>query len=76
MKALIIIDVQNDFLKGESLEVPNSNDVIDPINEIINNYSIVVATKDWHPLDHVSFVSNHPGKKIGDIIKVKRLVIL
>ena len=73
MKALIIIDVQNDFLKGGSLEVPNGNDVIEPINEIINNYSIVVATKDWHPLDHVSFASNHKGKKIGDVIKINNL---
>ena len=73
MKALIIIDVQNDFLKDGSLEVPNGNDVIEPINEIINNYSLVVATKDWHPLDHVSFASNHKGKKIGDVIKINNL---
>ena len=73
MKALIIIDVQNDFLKGGSLEVPNGNDVIEPINEIIRNYALVVATKDWHPLDHVSFASNHPGKKIGDVVKVNNL---
>ncbi len=73
MKALVIIDVQNDFLKEGSLEVPNGNDVIEPINEIINNYSIVVATKDWHPLDHVSFAPNHQGKKIGDVVKVNNL---
>ena len=70
MKALIIVDVQNDFLKNGSLEVPRANNVIEPINQIINNYSLVVATKDWHPLDHVSFASNHPGKKIGDVVKV------
>ena len=40
MKALIIIDVQNDFLKDGSLEVPNGNDVIEPINDIINNSNI------------------------------------
>ena len=73
MKALVIIDVQNDFLKDGSLEVPNGNDVIEPINDIINNYSIVVATKDWHPLDHVSFASNHKGKKIGDVVKINNL---
>ena len=50
MKALVIIDVQNDFLLHGSLEVPNGGDVIEPINEIISNYTLVVATKDWHPL--------------------------
>ena len=73
MKALIIIDVQNDFLKDGSLEVPNGNNVIEPINEIINNYSIVVATKDWHPLDHVSFASNHKEKEIGDVVKINNI---
>ena len=70
MKALVIIDVQNDFLLNGSLEVPNGNDVIEHINHIIENYALVVATKDWHPLNHVSFASNHPGNKIGDVIKV------
>ena len=73
MKALVIIDVQNDFLINGSLEVPSGNDVIEPINEIIGNYTLVVATKDWHPLDHVSFASNHLGKKIGDVVKVNNL---
>ena len=71
MKVLVIVDVQNDFLINGSLEVPNGNDVIEPINEIIKNYALVIATKDWHPLDHVSFASNHLGKKIGDVVKGK-----
>ena len=73
MKALVIIDVQNDFLINGSLEVPNGNDVIEHINHIIENYELVVATKDWHPLNHVSFASNHPGKKTGDVIKVNNI---
>jgi len=73
MKALVIIDVQNDFLVNGSLEVRSGNDVIEPINEIITNYALVVATKDWHPLDHVSFASNHPGKKIGDVVNVNNI---
>ena len=70
MKALVIVDVQNDFLINGSLEVPRGNSVIEPINQIIMNYSLVVATKDWHPLDHVSFASNHPGKRVGDVVKI------
>ena len=73
MKALVIIDVQNDFLLNGSLEVPSGDDVIEPINDIISNYTLVIATKDWHPLDHVSFASNHLGKNIGDIIKVNNI---
>ena len=73
MKTLVIIDVQNDFLKNGSLEVPCGNEVIKPINQIMKNYELIVATKDWHPLNHVSFASNHPGKKIGDVIKVDNL---
>ena len=73
-KALVIVDVQNDFLINGSLEVPGGNDVIEPINEIIENYELVVATKDWHPLDHVSFASNHPDKKSGDVVKINDIV--
>ena len=73
MKALVIIDIQNDFLINGSLEVPSGNEVIEPINEIVKNYALVVATKDWHPLGHVSFVSNYPGKKIGDVVKVNNI---
>ncbi len=73
MKALIIVDVQNDFLIKGSLAVHGGNDVIEPINQIIKNYAHVIATKDWHPHDHVSFATNHPGKKIGDVVKAGNL---
>ena len=73
MKTLVIIDIQNDFLKNGSLEVPYGNEVIEPINQIMKNYELVIGTKDWHPLNHISFASNHPGKKIGDVIKVDDL---
>jgi len=70
MKTLVIVDVQNDFIKGGSLEVPEGQNVIEPINNIIKDYDLVIATKDWHPKDHVSFASNHKDKNIGDVIKV------
>ena len=70
MKTLLIVDIQNDFLPGGSLEVKDGDKIIDPINEIMDDYDHIVATKDWHPADHVSFVDSHIGKKVGDIIKV------
>ena len=70
MKTLLIVDVQNDFLPGGSLEVKDGDKIIDPINEIMDDYDHIVATKDWHPADHVSFVDSHIGKRVGDIINV------
>lgn len=66
--ALIIVDVQNDFLPGGALAVPGGDEVIPVINELTKHFDIVVASQDWHPENHKSFASNHPGKKPGDII--------
>ena len=73
MNALILIDIQNDFLSGGSLEVPKGDEIIDNVNFIMDNYNIVVATKDWHPKDHISFASNHKNKNVGQIIKINNL---
>lgn len=70
MNALLIIDVQNDFLLGGALPVPKGNEVIPVINAIQRDFSRVLATKDWHPLHHVSFASTH-GKKAGESVVVK-----
>ena len=70
MKTLLIIDVQNDFLPGGSLAVPEGNLIIERINSIMENYDLIVATKDWHPKNHISFASSHLDKKVGDSIKV------
>jgi len=61
-KALIIVDVQNDFCESGSLAVPGANEIIEPINKLIQSasYSLVVATQDWHPASHVSFKENNP----------------
>lgn len=69
-KALIIVDVQNDFCKNGALEVPNGNEVIPYINQLIKNtqYDEIIATQDFHPADHKSFASNHSNKKIGELI--------
>lgn len=66
MKTLVIIDVQNDFMPGGPLEVPQGNMIIPVINKIENYFDLIVATQDWHPADHRSFASNHMYKKPFD----------
>ena len=68
MKALILVDIQNDFLPGGALAVPKGDEVIPVANRIAPRFDLVVATQDWHPRDHGSFAANHPGKKVGDVI--------
>ena len=68
MKALILVDLQNDFLPGGALAVPHGDEVIPIANELQQKFELVLATQDWHPQDHGSFAANHPGKKPGDRI--------
>ncbi len=68
MKALIIVDLQNDFLPGGALPVPHGDEVIPLANELQRHFELVLATQDWHPPDHGSFAANHKGKKPGDRI--------
>jgi nicotinamidase/pyrazinamidase len=73
MKTLIIIDVQNDFIPGGSLAVPEGDQIIPVINAMLPNFELVVATQDWHPSTHKSFASNHPGKEVFDKIELHGL---
>jgi nicotinamidase/pyrazinamidase len=68
MKALIIVDVQNDFLPGGALPVPCGDEIIPLVNDLQKQFELALATQDWHPADHGSFAANHPGKKPGDRI--------
>ena len=68
MNALIIVDLQNDFLPGGALSVPRGDEVVPLANELQRKFELVLATQDWHPRDHGSFAANHPGKKPGDRI--------
>ena len=61
MRALLLVDVQNDFMPGGPLAVPEGDAVVPVINRIQGDYDVVVATQDWHPADHGSFASQHPG---------------
>lgn len=59
---LLVVDVQNDFLPGGALAVPDGGAVIPVINRLARRYEQVVLTQDWHPADHISFASRHPGR--------------
>lgn len=62
-RALILVDVQNDFLPGGALEVPDGDKVIPVLNDLQSQFELVVATQDWHPEGHSSFASQHPGQE-------------
>ena len=68
MNALILVDLQNDFLPGGALAVPHGDEVIPLADKLQSRFDLVVATKDWHPSNHGSFAANHPGKRPGDRI--------
>lgn len=73
MKALILVDLQYDFVPGGALAVPQGDEVIAVANAIQSKFDLVVATQDWHPANHGSFAANHPGKKVGDVIDLNGL---
>lgn len=73
MKALIIVDMQNDFMPGGALAVPEGDLIIDRINELQNKFELIVATQDWHPANHKSFASQHEGKNPFDVIELNGL---
>lgn len=59
---LLVIDVQNDFLPGGALAVPEGDAVIAPVNRLVSRLPHVILTQDWHPPGHASFHATHPGK--------------
>ncbi|MBN3582352.1 bifunctional nicotinamidase/pyrazinamidase [Algoriphagus aestuarii] len=67
-EALIIVDVQNDFIPGGALEVKEGDQIVPIINKIQNHFGFIVATQDFHPPDHGSFAANHQGKKVGEYV--------
>jgi len=68
VNALILVDLQNDFLPGGALAVPHGDEVVPLANKLQRKFELVLATQDWHPRDHGSFAANHPGKKPGERI--------
>jgi nicotinamidase/pyrazinamidase len=70
MRALIIVDMQNDFCPGGALAVESGDTIVQGINRIASNFKVVATTQDWHPQNHGSFASNHRGSKPYDIGKL------
>ena len=66
MKTLLLVDLQNDFLPGGALAVPEGDQVIEVANRLMPHFPLVVASQDWHPVGHGSFASQHPGRHVGD----------
>jgi nicotinamidase/pyrazinamidase len=71
MRALIVIDIQNDFLPGGALAVPDGDAVIAVANALMPRFPLVVATQDWHPPEHASFAVNNPGTRVGQVLEVE-----
>lgn len=73
MKALLLIDLQNDFCPFGALPVAEGDQVIPIANLLMDHFDLVVATQDWHPGNHGSFAANHPWRKPGQIIELNGL---
>lgn len=73
MRALILVDLQCDFLPTGALPVPDGDAVIPVANAAQAHYDLIVATQDHHPADHGSFAANHPGQEPGQVIDLHGL---
>lgn len=73
MKALILVDLQNDFCFGGALAVKGGNEVIPIANKLMDKFDLVVATQDWHPANHESFAAVHYFRRPGQVIDLHGL---
>ncbi|RMH63721.1 MAG: bifunctional nicotinamidase/pyrazinamidase [Calditrichaeota bacterium] len=73
MRALILVDMQNDFMPDGALPVPDGDSIVPLVNALQEKFTTIIATKDWHPAHHGSFASQHPGKNPGDVIDLNGL---
>ena len=68
--ALLVIDVQNDFIPGGQLPVPEGDLIVPLINRLGDRFKQVIITQDWHPPGHASFASSHPGREPYEVIEL------
>ncbi len=73
MDALILVDLQNDFMPGGALAVREGDQVVPVANALISRFPLVIATQDWHPANHESFAASHAGRRPGDLIDLHGL---
>lgn len=73
MRALLLIDLQNDFMPGGALAVPDGDATVLVANRMMDRFDFVVASQDWHPSDHQSFASQHPGRAPLETIELDGL---
>ena len=73
LRALIIVDMQYDFLPGGALAVEEGDQILGLINRLQSEFDFIVATQDWHPEGHGSFASSHPGRSPGDVVDLDGL---
>jgi nicotinamidase/pyrazinamidase len=66
--ALLVVDMQNDFMPGGALAVPRGHEIVEPINRLARRFANVVLTQDWHCPGHASFASSHPGRQVSETI--------
>lgn len=73
LRALLLVDLQNDFMPGGALAVREGDETVPVANRLMADYAWVIATQDWHPPTHLSFAANHPGKQPYEIIDLDGL---
>lgn len=73
MHALLLVDIQNDFLPGGTLAVPGGDEILPVVNALLPAFGLIVATQDWHPPDHGSFAASHPGRQVFEQIDINGL---
>jgi nicotinamidase/pyrazinamidase len=74
MRALLLVDLQNDFCPGGALQVNRGDETIAIANRLLPHFATAAATQDWHPPDHQSFAANHPGKQPYEMIDLHGLM--
>lgn len=71
--ALLLVDIQNDFLPGGALAVKDSQKILPPVQSLMSKFDWVFATRDFHPAEHEGFASMHPGREVGEVIDLHGL---